>query len=300
MAGAVLLLTVVLAQAVPHPFAGYLAAVLVGLAVTQWVRRQPHQRAARLFRVYLRAREGGADEATARERLVHRVAPRPDDRERIRRHLLAGWRGPAEKDRVVGGVTAVLAAAGVVPDPRRLEVTYDRVRDRFTIPGWDALPRPFVEALRARLEPSESETLDRLAERYRLFEQRFFRQPSGLGADPTGAVEDFARLLASLGHRLASGAPEDAERALRLSLRLRPSHNLAHGGLALLLARAGRWAEAVEEARLALAVLDALPARAATHGARPEDISPFRSPGELRRALEQVAGGALPCGPSTT
>jgi len=131
--------------------------------------------------------------------------------------------------------------------------------------------------------------LDALAERYRLFHQRFFRQPSALAIDPGVSIIDFARLLASVANHTAKEAPGDAERAYRLSLKLRPDENLAHGGLALLLAETGRTREAAREAALALGVLDAFAQRARD---RAEDIYPFKSPVRLREALERVVAGA--------
>ena len=106
------------------------------------------------------------------------------------------------------------------------------------------------------------------------------------------AVADFARLLQSAGNRIGKDAPGDAERAYRLSLRLRPDRNLAHAGLALLLDQTGRAGEAAREAALALGVLDDY-AQVAGQGPAPaEDIWPFRSPVELRAKLEALTKGA--------
>ena len=133
--------------------------------------------------------------------------------------------------------------------------------------------------------------LDALAEKYQLFRQRFFRRPTSLRLDPAASATDFARLLHSVGNRLAKEEPGDAERAYRLSLSLRPEGNLAHGGLALLLAETGRVRDAAREAKLALELLDRFAADAAARTPTTEDISPFRSPGALREALERVAAG---------
>jgi hypothetical protein len=134
--------------------------------------------------------------------------------------------------------------------------------------------------------------LDELVERHRLFQQKFFKRPSSLGLDPTRGVVEFARLLHSLGNHLAKDTTGDAERAYRLSIRLRPDENLAHAGLALLLDRTGRTREAGQEAKIGIEVLDGYAARATERNPTTEDISPFRSPAVLREALERMAASA--------
>jgi hypothetical protein len=281
------LVTWLLEWALPPPYSGYLAVVVVGLVAIQLYKRQPEPQAQRWFRRYLAERARGRDEAAARARLLAGVRRRAGPE--VAAQVEAAWRGPGEKERVVAAVGTLLAARGPQLDAARLGAVWDRLRDRFVIPGWESLPREFVDALRQALDPRQRAVLEDLVERYRLFEQRFFRHPSTLAADPAAAVADFARLLHSMGNRLRREGAVDAERAYRLSLELRPEGNLAHAGLALLLAETGRTSEAAEEARLALAVLDAY-ARGA--GERPpgvEDIAPFRSPEELRRALVKLA-----------
>jgi hypothetical protein len=291
-ATAVVGLTWLLEHVMAPPFSGYLALILVGLAVTQLLRRQPQQRAYRLFFQYLRARERGADEVAARARILARAGGASGRTDAIARAVTAAWSGRSERERAVGGMAALLAARGRPVEWDVVAAAYDRARDRFTIPGWEALPREFVEAVRGRLDERERGQLEELVGTYRLFQQQFFRRSTSLGADPAAGVVDFARLLTSLGNRMAAEAPGDAERAYRLALRLRPAENLAHGGLALLLERTGRAREAVTEARLALSVLDAYAARAADRDPTPEDISPFRSPKAFRDALERLAGSS--------
>jgi hypothetical protein len=275
---------------VPPPYSALLAAIAVGLIGTTLIKRQPGHRALHLFAAYLRARARGADEREARDRLLRRARRPGEDQAALARAVSAAWMGRAEKERVVRGVAVLLAREGKPLDDTTLGGAFDRVRDRLVIPGWDALPAEFVASLRERLAPDEFAQMDELAQRYRLFQQRFFRQPSALGADPATGVEDFARLLASLGTRMRKDAPRDAERAYALSLRLRPAENLAaHAGLALLLDQAGRSAEAAREATAALAVLDELARRAGERPPTPEDISPFATPKGLREALERVA-----------
>jgi hypothetical protein len=287
-AAAVAGLTWGLERVMPPPFSGFLALILVGLVVTELVKRQPRQRALRLLRTYFHARERGADEATARARLLGRLLRDPDRRERLAREVEAGWVGASEKDRVLGGIAPLLARTRRTLDRSALAEAYDRARDQFTIGSWDALPLEFTQAVRARLDGLERQQLDELVERHRLFQQRFFKRPSSLELDPARGVIEFARLLHSLGNHLARDAAADAERAYRLSLRLRPDENLAHAGLALLLDRAGRSGEAEQEAKIALQVLDGYAARAAERSPTTEDISPFRSPAALREALERV------------
>jgi hypothetical protein len=288
---AVVIVTWLLEQAIPPPYSGYLALVVVGLVAIQILKSRPLQRAERLFRLYLRARARGASEAEARARLLARLHRRGEARGRADADLGPSWTGRSERERAIGGVGALLARQGVRIDTSTLALAWNRSRDRFTIPGWEAQPPEFVDAIRGRLEEREQRQLDALVEEYRLFQQRFFRAPSALAADPGAGVEDFARLLGSLGNRVATDRPGDAERAYRLSLRLRPERSLAHAGLALLLARTGRTREAAREARAALDVLDDFARRAGAEAPATEDIFPFRSPLKLREALERVAGG---------
>jgi hypothetical protein len=282
----VIALTWALERVMPAPYSGYLAAVVVGLIVIQVVKRQPSQRARQAFRIYLKARSRGADEAAARERLMARLAPVPS----ARREAEAVWSAPSERDRVLAGVAVLLGrvAAGLGPDG--LRSAYDRERDRFPIPGWEALPPEFVDEVRGRLDDHEREQLDALVAAYRIFDQRFFRAPSSLGVDTAASTVDFARLLHSLGNQVGKDRPGDAERAYRLSLRLRPEQNLAHAGLALLLERTGRTREAGVEARTALTVLDDYARRSDDAPAPVEDISPFKAVTSLRNELERVAG----------
>lgn len=286
---AVVALTWVLEHALPPPYSGYLAVVIIGLVSLQIYKRQPRQRAQSLFRAYLAARARGVDEPTARQRLLARL-PTDEERQRQgRQDLETAWTGRSEKERAVGGVGALLGCLGVRLDGEVLGHVYDRVRDRLTISGWETLPVEFVDEVRARLDESEWAQLDSLVDRYRLFHQRFFRRASSLVADQAASVEDFARLLHSLGNRMSKEQPGDAERAYRLSLRLRPDRNLAHAGLALVLAQTGRTREAGREAQRALVVLDEFAQRATNEPPSTEDISPFRSPKSLREALERVA-----------
>ncbi len=289
---AVVALTWVIEHVMPPPYSGYLALVTVALVVTEAIRRQPRQRAERMFRLYCRARESGADEAGARARMLGRLFRRTSTRERVTRPVHEAWTGATERDRVIAGVALLLAREGKALDRAGLGAAWDRARDRFTIPGWELLPAEFVGELRGRLDAEALAQLDALVERYGLFRQRFFRQPSALAAASAASVGDFARLLASLGNRVAKEAPADAERAYRISLRLRPEENLAHAGLALLLEARGRSRQAVEEARLAIEVLDAYARHAGERVATAEDIFPFKSPAALREALHRVAAGA--------
>src|SRR5262245_6259459 len=201
LAAAVIALTWVLEHVMPAPYSGFLALALVGLVSTEVVKRQPLQRAFRMFRYYLRARERGADEPTARSRLAARFDKQDG---RVRRGVIeASWVGESEKERAVGGVAALLVAQGKRLEANALAAAYDRARDQFMIPGWEALPKEFVNAVRRRLDPGERDRLDALTERYRLFHQKFFRASSALAANPEASVVDFARLLHSMGNGLA-------------------------------------------------------------------------------------------------
>jgi hypothetical protein len=282
----VVALTWALERIMPAPYSGYLAAVVVGLLVIQVIKRQPAQRARRAFRVYLKARARGADEAAARQQLIARLASAPS----AGRDVEAAWTGPAERDRVLSGVAALLGSPATALGPGGLRAAHDRERDRFPVPGWEALPPEFVDDIRGALDDQEREHLDALVTTYRIFEQRFFRSPSSLALDTAASRVDFARLLHSLGNRVGQDQPGSAERAYRLSLRLRPEQNLAHAGLALLLERTGRTREAAAEARTALAVLDAYARRPDDAPAPVEDISPFKAVTSLRHELERVAG----------
>ncbi len=283
---AVVALTWVLEHVMPPPYSGYFALCVVGLTVTTILKRRPAERAARWLRLYFRARSRG-DEDEARQHLLARVGTRPE----LRRQVEAAWRGESEKERVLAGVAELLATDGKILEATALRAAYDRVRDKFIIAGWSTLPHEFVRELRSRLEEREWRQLDALTDTYRLFQQRFFQRPSSLAEDPGASVHDFARLLTSVGNRIATDEPGDAERAYRLSLRFRPGENLAHAGLALLLERTGRHRDAVTEARTALHVLETFARRASERAPTTEDIYPFKSPRTLREALEQVIGG---------
>lgn len=288
---AVVGLTWALEHVIPAPFSGFLALAVVGVAGTEIVKRQPRHRAERMLRIYLHARERGADEADARRQLMAKLHAAPATRQLVAAAVEAKWTGESEKARVVAGVAALLDGEGRRLAEDAVGAVYDRTRDRFKIPGWEALPAEFVTGLRSRLDERALADLDRLTRTYRLFEQKFFGSPSSLGADPPAAIADFARLLTSVGNRIAKDHPGDAERAYRLSLSLRPEPNLAHAGLAILLADTGRSREAEREARLALDVLDAHARRTGDDPPAVEDIFPFRSPAKLREALERLASG---------
>lgn len=286
LAGAVgvVALTWVLEHVMTPPYSGYLALCLVGLAVTTILKRRPAERAARWLRIYFRARTRG-DEATARERLLARV----QGSSQLRHQVEAAWQGESEKARVLAGVSALLTGGGQRLESAALNATYDRVRDSFTITGWSALPGEFVREVWSRLGDRDRQQLDALADKHRLFQQRFFQRPSSLGADPEASVQDLARLLASVGNHIGKDEPGDAERAYRLSIRLRPHENLAHAGLALLLEQTGRSGDAAIEARTALQVLDAFASRSSERAPTTEDIYPFKSATSLRDALQRVS-----------
>jgi hypothetical protein len=286
---AVVALTWTLEHVMPPPYSGYLALVVVAFVVTELIRRQPGQRAERMFRLYCRARERGADEVAARQRLVRRLYRSGHGYQHVTPGVEVAWTGATEKDRVSAGVALLLAREGKTLDLATLGAAWDRVRDRFTIPGWEALPREFVDSLRGRLDVEALGQLSALIEKYGLFRQRFFRQPSALGVDPAASVVDFTRLLTSLANHAERDEPGDAERAYRISLRLRPEANLAHAGLSLLLEKTGRSREAAREARVALDVLDAYAREAGVRSPTTEDIYPFKTPVSLREALSRLA-----------
>jgi hypothetical protein len=291
----VIALTLTFEQVMPPQIASFLSAIVVGLVIVRLVKRKAPHRALRLFRRYLEARQRGADETGARALMLAGLTRDEDARRRLEREL--PWEGPSEKDRVVAGVARLLERQGKPLDAQGLGALYDRVRDRFSIPGWELLPREFVDLVFGRLDEREREQLDRLVVKYQIFRQKFFRAPSGLARDPLESATDFARLLHSMGNRLVTEEPGDAERAYRLSLRLRPDRNLAHAGLAVLLDRTGRQREAVQEARIGLEVLDDFAHRPVDEAPSTEDISPFRSPVQLREALLRVSRGEPPTSP---
>ena len=164
--GAVLALGWALGHVMPPPYSGYLAFVIVGLVATQLYKHRPAERAGRLFRVYLRARQRGAGEEAARGRLLEQGGD------------AAAWIGDSERERVIAGVAALLGSRGVALEPAELAARFERERDRFTIPGWGLLPAGFARAVRERLDERERGDLDALMERYAVFRQRFFARPS--------------------------------------------------------------------------------------------------------------------------
>jgi len=191
-ATAVVALTWALEHVMPAPYSGYLALVVVGFVVTELIRRRPPQRAERMFRLYCRARERGVDEVRARERLLGRLHRGAKGRQRIRSQVEAAWVGATEKDRVSAAVAVLLAAEGRTLDPAALAGAWDRTRDRFTIPGWEALPREFVESLRSRLPASEC-----------VGDQQWQRDGGIRVADH--GVGEFVRVDLPPAHRLAGG-----------------------------------------------------------------------------------------------
>jgi len=75
LAGAMLVvgLTWALEHVMPSPYSSLLAVAIVAVTATEVIKRRPRQRAERMLRRYFAARERGADEATARARLMTRL-----------------------------------------------------------------------------------------------------------------------------------------------------------------------------------------------------------------------------------
>jgi hypothetical protein len=210
---ALVVLTWALEQLMPPPYSGYLAAIMVAMIGIEIYKRRPGPRAMRMLRIYLRARARGAAEVDASRHLVSYQTRDEAARHRLVSELGTVWVGASEKKRAIEGVRFLLNREGRRLEAAALAAAYDRVRDQITVPGWDALPQEFVDAVHDRLDERERAQLQTLVARYRLLEQKFFRSPSALGADPAAGLVDFARLLHSMGNRLAKDEPGDAERA---------------------------------------------------------------------------------------
>ena len=160
---------------------------------------------------------------------------------------------------------------------------------------------PLLDAFHGVLESGRRRVDESAAELQSLLRETreqlliLLRQRGTSGAVVRALVEDPERSeqVFGLGIReLLAEIYGDAERAYRLSLRMRPEGNLAHAGLALLLASTGRDAEAGREAKTALEVLDSYARDASARTPSTEDISPFKSPTSLREALTRLLAPA--------
>jgi len=124
--------------------------------------------------------------------------------------------------------------------------------------GWERFPVQFVKSLRQTLGAEEFDSLTLLAEKYRLFDQDLFAHPDSFSDinDELTNVQ-IAGLLTSMGNELyRRQIVEDAEKAYRVAIALRPEHSPARGNIAAICYDSGRVSEAKEHALRAIADMD--------------------------------------------
>lgn len=124
--------------------------------------------------------------------------------------------------------------------------------------GWDRFPVEFVKSIRETLGTENFDSLTLLAEKHHLFDQDLFANPEDFTDihDELTNVE-IACLLTSMGNELyRRQIVEDAEKAYRVAIALRPEHFAARGNIAAICYDSGRVSEAKEHALRAIADMD--------------------------------------------
>jgi len=157
---------------------------------------------------------------------------------------------------------------------------------------WERFPSSFISSLKEALGAEKFESLTVLAENYNLFDQALFTHPE----DFTDIYDELtnmriAAFLTSLGDDLGRRhIIDDAEKASRIVLTLRPSHFAARAMLAQLCCSSGRLSEAKEHARRAMTDMD-------IHFERykdinvPKHITDPQAVSSLRSLLQSIAEG---------
>jgi tetratricopeptide (TPR) repeat protein len=136
--------------------------------------------------------------------------------------------------------------------------------------GWNQYPSEFISVIKERLG-DEFAKLSRLAQKYRLFEQPFFKRPSNEFQGAEFQADLLGFLVGSLGNQLAMHEMfEDAETAFKLSLKLKSEDNPTHMSLANLYLMQGKIQLAVPHLAEAERILKGLAAFASEHSM--EDI----------------------------
>ena len=134
-----------------------------------------------------------------------------------------------------------------------------QVRGRgLSVKGWERFPIEFVKGVRETLGAEKFDSLTLFAEKHHLFDQDLFANPEDFTDihDELTNVE-IACLLTSMGNELyRRQIVEDAEKAYRVAIALRPEHFAARGNIAAICYDSGRVSEAKEHALRAIADMD--------------------------------------------
>ena len=151
--------------------------------------------------------------------------------------------------------------------PRILRRKYQVLKEEASTKGWEHFPGKFVQGLKAILGEGKFDCLTLLAEKYRLFDQDFFAHPetfTDIGNEITAL--EIACLLTSMGNDLCGRQIlDDAEKAYRITLALRPEHFAARAMLAAICYDSDRLSEARTYAREAITDMN-------SHAERYKDI----------------------------
>jgi len=158
--------------------------------------------------------------------------------------------------------------------------------------GWDRFPVQFVKSIRETLGAEKFDSLTLLAEKHHLFDQDLFTHPESFTDinDELTNVE-IACLLTSLGNELyRRQIIEDAEKAYRVAIALRPEHFAARGNIAAICYDSGRVSEAKEHALRAIADMDIQRERYKDIDV-PKDVADPNAIDSFRSLLQLIAEG---------
>ena len=129
----------------------------------------------------------------------------------------------------------------------------------FSISEWDRLPPRFTQLLIRTLGENDFKVMDGLAKKHNIFSQNIFKDRKIYEDEPEYALELFGGFMGSMGSNLTRRSNyEDAEKALLISLKLKPRENPYRGSLAVIYSQTGRWQEARHEAQQALETMEGL------------------------------------------
>jgi tetratricopeptide (TPR) repeat protein len=160
--------------------------------------------------------------------------------------------------------------------------------------GWDRLPQNFVSVVKSRLGDNKFTTLDSLAKKYNLFNQRLFKHPEMLGDDLDFSVMQLTSLLTSMGNELDRHEHvQDAMDTFLVALSLKPDHSAARGSLSILYYSTGNMEEAKKHAAQAVSDMDKEMERMQEMDAT-ENITSDEGMNEYREMLLKLASGKKP------